>query len=81
MNAQNVAAILLYMAVILHLLSMSGWVTAKLTQPIQLVILGFMLTALIVLRKKKRKTKKRTRKPPVEVDVMLDHAQEGEAGK
>ncbi|GIO06773.1 hypothetical protein J31TS6_28010 [Brevibacillus reuszeri] len=81
MNAQNVAAILLYMAVILHLLSMSGWVAAKLTQPIQLVILGFMLTALFVLRKKKRKTKRRPRKPPVEVDVMLDRAQEGEPGK
>lgn len=81
MNAQNVAAILLYMAVILHLLSMSGWVVAKLTQPIQLVILGFMLTALFVLRKKKRKTKRRPRKPPAEVDVMLDRAQEGEAGK
>ncbi|GED66784.1 hypothetical protein BRE01_04860 [Brevibacillus reuszeri] len=81
MNAQSMAAILLYMAVILHLVGMSGWVVPKLSQSIELATLAFMLTALIALRKKKRKTKRRPRKPPAEVEVMLDQAQEGEAGK
>ncbi|WP_312108448.1 hypothetical protein [Brevibacillus reuszeri] len=81
MNAQSMAAILLYMAVILHLVGMSGWVVPKLSQSIQLATLAFMLTALIALRKKKRKTKRRPRKPPAEVEVMLDQAQEGETGK
>ena len=81
MNVQNLAAILLYMAVIFHLLGMSGWVVPRLSQPIQLATLGLMLTALIVLRKKKRKTKRRPRKPPVEVEVMLDRAQEGDVDK
>ncbi|MGG4494675.1 hypothetical protein [Brevibacillus reuszeri] len=81
MNTQSMAAILLYMAVILHLVGMSGWVVPKLSQSIELATLAFMLTALIALRKKKRKTKRRPRKPPAEVEVMLDQAQEGEAGK
>lgn len=81
MNAQNLAAILLYMAVIFHLLGMSGWVVPRLSQPIQLATLGLMLTALLVLRKKKRKAKRRPRKPPVEVEVMLDRAQEGDVDK
>lgn len=80
MNAQNLAAILLYLAVIFHLMGMSGWVAPSLAQPIQVATLGLMLTALFVLRKKKRKTKRRPRKPPVEVDVMLNRAQEGDAG-
>ncbi|MGZ0053307.1 hypothetical protein [Brevibacillus gelatini] len=81
MNAQNLASILLYLAVLLHLLGMSGWVQAKLSQPIQLATLAFMLTALFVLRKKKRKARRRTRKPPAEVAVMLERAEEGEPGK
>ncbi|MGN7471166.1 hypothetical protein [Brevibacillus sp. SAFN-007a] len=78
MNAQNVASILLYMAVLFHLLGMSGWVPAKLSSPIQLATLGLMLTSLFVLRKKKRKTRRRPRKPPAEVAVMLERAGEGE---
>ncbi|WP_433947654.1 hypothetical protein [Brevibacillus agri] len=81
MNVQNLALILLYMAVLFHLLGMSGWVQAKLSQPIQLATLGLMLAALFALRKKKRKTRRRARKPPAEVAVMLDRAEEGEAGK
>lgn len=80
MNAQNVATILLYTAVLFHLLGMSGWVVPSMAQPIQLATLGLLLTAIFVLRKKKRKTKRRPRKPPVEVTAMLDRAEGGEAG-
>ncbi|QRG70004.1 hypothetical protein [Brevibacillus choshinensis] len=80
MNAQNVATILLYMAVLFHLLGMSGWVVPSMTQPIQLATLGLLLTAIFVLRKKKRKTKRRPRKPPAEVTAMLDRAEGGESG-
>lgn len=81
MNAQNVASILLYVAVIFHLLEMSGWVAPAMSQPIQLAILGLLLTAIFVLRKKKRKVKRRPRKPPVEVSAMVDRAEGGETGK
>jgi len=80
-NAQNVASILLYVAVIFHLLEMSGWVAPAMSQPIQLAILGLLLTAIFVLRKKKRKVKRRPRKPPVEVSAMVDRAEGGETGK
>ncbi|MDF2681057.1 MAG: hypothetical protein K0R47_2247 [Brevibacillus sp.] len=81
MNAQNVATILLYLAVIFHLLGMSGWVVSTMAQPIQLATLALLMTAIFVLRKKKRKTKRRPRKPPVEVTTMLDRAEGGEPGK
>ncbi|MED1793734.1 hypothetical protein [Brevibacillus nitrificans] len=81
MNAQNLATILLYLAVIFHLLGMSGWVVATMAQPIQLATLGLLLTAIFVLRKKKRKTKRRPRKPPVEVTAMLERAEGGDTGK
>lgn len=81
MNAQNLASILLYLAVLFHLMGMSGWMVSSMGQPLQLATLGLMLTALFVLRKKKKKAKRRPRKPPAEVGVMLDRAQEGEAGK
>lgn len=75
------ASILLYLAVLFHLLGMSGWVAPSMSQPIQLATLGLMLTALFVLRKKKRKAKRRPRKPPVEVAAMLERAEGGEPGK
>lgn len=81
MNAQNLATILLYLAVIFHLLGMSGWVVSTIAQPIQLATLGLLLTAIFVLRKKKRKVKRRPRKPPVEVTAMLDRTEGGESGK
>lgn len=77
MKSQNLAVILIYMAVLFHLLAMSGWVKHEYLQPMQLATLAFMLTALFVLRKKKRKTKRRPRKPPAEVGVLLDRADEG----
>lgn len=80
MKAQNLASILLYLAVIFHLLGMSGWTSAKLAQPIELAILALMLTCIFILRKKKRK-KRRTRRRAPEVEVLLDHAGEGEPGK
>ncbi|MEK3743561.1 LPXTG cell wall anchor domain-containing protein [Brevibacillus sp. FSL K6-0770] len=81
MNAPNLASILLYIAVLFHLLLMSGWVSAKMSQPIQLAMLALMLLALFVLRKKKRKTKRRTRRPPAEVAALVDRAEEGEPGQ
>lgn len=77
MKSQNLAVILIYMAVLFHLFAISGWVKTELLQPMQLATLAFMLTALFVLRKKKRKTKRRPRKPPAEVGVLLDRADEG----
>lgn len=80
MNSQHLASILLYIAVIFHLLGMSGWIVPTMEQPIELAILGLMLTALFALRKKKRKTKRKPRQRPVEVDAMLDRSQEGDTG-
>jgi chromate transport protein ChrA len=74
---QNWASIILYLAVLFQLLGMSGWLDASLTQPVQLATLVLMLTAILTLRKKKRKRKKAAGKPPAEVDLMLDRAQEG----
>ncbi len=82
MNAQNLAAILLYVAVLFHLLGMSGWVVPETVQPIQLATLGLMLAALVSLRKKKRRTKRRTvRKPPAEANALVERAQEGDSAK
>ncbi|MBG9945998.1 hypothetical protein ABE237_04060 [Brevibacillus formosus] len=80
MKAQNLASSFLYIAVIFHLLGMSGWTSAKLAQPIELAILALMLLSIFILRKKKRK-KRRARRPAPEVAVMLEHAEEGEPGK
>ncbi|WP_236841323.1 hypothetical protein [Brevibacillus formosus] len=79
-KAQNLASIFLYIAVIFHLLGMSGWTSTKLAQPIELAILALMLLSIFVLRKKKRK-KRRARRPAPEVAVMLEHAEEGEPDK
>lgn len=76
MKAQNLAVILIYMAVLSHLLAMSGWVKPDLLSAMHVATLAFMLTALFVLRKKKRKTKRRPRKPPAEAAVLLERAEE-----
>lgn len=81
LKAQNLASILLYLAVFFHLLGMSGWVASTMAQPIQLAVLGLLLTALFVLRKKKRKAKRRPRKPPVEVTEMLERAEGDSPGQ
>ncbi|MGK5507934.1 hypothetical protein [Brevibacillus formosus] len=82
MKAQNLASIFLYIAVLFHLLGMSGWTSAKLAQPIELAILALMLLSIFVLRKKKRKKRRARRPAPApEVAVMLEHAEEGEPDK
>jgi hypothetical protein len=61
---------------------MSGWVVPEMVQPIQLATLGLMLAALVSLRKKKRRTKRRTvRKPPAEANALVERAQEGDSAK
>lgn len=78
-KTQTFATILLYLATICQLLWMSGWVEGKWIQPLQLLTLGLMLCTLFVLRKKRRKTKRRPRKTPAEVNALVERAQEGEA--
>gem|GEM_PF-837176 len=80
MKAQNLASILIYMAVLFHLIVMSGWFHPEMLQPLQLASLGLMLAALFVLRKKKRKTKRRPRKPPAEVGQLLERSEESKEG-
>lgn len=80
MKAQHLAVILIYLAVLFHLLAMSGWVDQAMQQPIQLAILALLLTTLFVLRQKKRKSKRRRRMPPAEVQALADHAEGGESG-
>jgi Flp pilus assembly protein TadB len=80
-KSQNFAVILIYLAVIAHLLVLSGWVVTSMVQPLQLATLAFLLIALFAMRKKKRKSKKRTRKPPAEVNEMVDRAADGKADK
>lgn len=81
MKGQNLAAIFIYLAVLLHLLAMSGWLDQAMHQPFQLAILAFLLTALFALRKKKRKKKRRPRRPSPEVQALVEHAQDGEPNK
>lgn len=80
MKAQNLASILIYMAVLFHLIVMSGWVLPQMLQPLQLATLGLLLAALFVLRKKKRKTKRRPRKTPAEVGQLLERSEESKEG-
>ncbi|USG63417.1 hypothetical protein NDK47_14650 [Brevibacillus ruminantium] len=74
---------ILCLAVIFHLLTMSGWVVSSLTQPLQLATLMLMLTAITLLRKKKRKRKRasRTRKPAAEVNQLLERAEGGDSAR
>lgn len=81
MKGQNLAAILLYAAVLFHLVGMSGWFAPSMTQPLALTTLVLMLTALLAIRKKKRRVKRRPRKTPTEAATFLERAQEEEAGK
>jgi len=78
MKEPTFAAILLYVATICHLLSISGWVVSRLVPPLQVVTLGLMLVSLFLLRKKKRKSKRRPRKPPAEVTALVERAKDGE---
>ena len=78
MKTQMWTSSILCLAVLLHLLVMSGWAEAALTQPLQLATLTLMLTAVLLLRKKKRKRKKAARKPPATVHEMLEKAEGGE---
>ncbi|WP_400163699.1 hypothetical protein ACAF76_011545 [Brevibacillus sp. TJ4] len=79
MKGQNLAVILMYVAVLLHLLTMSGWLNQAAHQPFQLGILACLLLALFALRKRKRKRKRRSRTPSAQVQALVDHAQEREA--
>jgi len=75
-KGQNLAAILIYLTILFHLLIMSGWVNETLHQPIQLAILALLLTALFVLRKKKRKSKRGRRAPKAEAQALAEQARE-----
>lgn len=72
MIPNTTAFILILLAIIAQLLWMSGWVIESLIQPFQLMSLGLMLITLFVLRKKKRKVKKRTRRQPAEGENLVD---------